>query len=87
LTEAQGDLAFTADTLQAKNLRARLLDHPMTLDVSTLPGGTVRVSAAGALTVAALRAQYGLPLLDHLSGETPWRAVVTVKRPNAEVRV
>lgn len=86
-TEAQGEVAFTAERLQAKNLRARFLDQPMTLDIGTLAGGTVRVTAAGSLAANGLRRHYGWPALDHLSGETPWRGVLTVKKPAAEVRL
>jgi len=83
---AQGELSFTADRLQAKNLRARLLGVPLTLDVASVAGGAVRVTAAGTLSAQALRQEYGWPALDHLSGQTPWRASVTVKKPGADVR-
>lgn len=85
-TAAQGELNFTADRLQAKNLRANLLGVPLTLDVASLAGGAVRVSAAGSLSAQALRQEYGWPVLDHLSGQTPWRTTVTVKKPGADVR-
>lgn len=87
-SDAQGEFAFTADRLQAKNLRARLLGAPVTLDVATVAGGAVRVSAAGKLAALALRQEAdlrGLRALDHLSGETSWRAAVTVRKPAAEV--
>ncbi len=86
-TDAQGELSFTAERLQAKNLRARLLDQPLTLEVTSAPGGVVRVAAAGTLAAQGLRSHYGLRAFDHLSGETPWRGTVTVKRPSAEIRI
>ena len=86
-TEAQGELSFTAERLQAKNLRARLLDQPLMLEVASAPGGAVRVAAAGTLAAQGLRNFYGLRALDHLSGEAPWRGTVTVKRPSAEIRI
>lgn len=87
---AQGEFAFTADRLMAKNLRARFLGAPVTAEVSTRPGGVVRVDASGRLVARLLRQEPGFgdfPLFDHLSGETPWRASVTVRKPAAEVVV
>jgi len=86
-TAAQGELSFTADRLQAKNLRARFLDQPLTLEVGSLPGGTVRIGATGSLEADALRRFYGLRALDHLSGEASWRGSLTVKKPAAELRI
>lgn len=86
-TAAQGEFQFTADRLQAKNLRARLFGAPLALDVTSAPGGAVKIAAAGTLTAQALRQEYDLRAFDHLSGETAWRASVTVKKPGAEVRV
>ncbi len=86
-TAAQGEISFTADRLQAKNLRARFLDQPLTLDIASQPGGTVRIEAAGSLETHALRRFYGLRALDHLSGETSWRGSLSVKKPAAELRI
>jgi uncharacterized protein (TIGR02099 family) len=86
-TAAQGELSFTADRLQARNLRARFLDQPLTLEIGSQPGGTVRIDAAGSLETHALRRFYGLRALDHLSGEASWRGSLTVKKPAAELRI
>lgn len=86
-TAAQGEISFTADRLQAKNLRARFLDQPLTLEIGSQPGGTVRIDAAGSLETHALRRFYGLRALDHLSGETSWRGSLSVKKPAAELRI
>ncbi|MEW6163512.1 MAG: YhdP family protein [Pseudomonadota bacterium] len=90
LDAAQGEFAFDSDKLQAKNLRARFLDAPVAVDVATAAGGAVRISAAGTLTAQGLRRQTefgGQRVFEHLSGESAWRAVVTVKKPGAEVRI
>jgi len=86
-TAVQGELTFTADRLQAKALRARFLDQPLTLEVGSQPGGTVRIEAAGSLETNALRRFYGLRALEHLSGETSWRGTLSVKKPGAELRI
>ena len=85
-SEARGEFNFTSDRLQAKNLRASLMGVPLTLDVASLAGGGVRVSALGALTAQSLRQRFGWRALDHLSGKSPWRATVTVKKPAADIR-
>jgi len=84
---AQGEFAFTENTLRARGLRAQFLGAPALLDVASLSGGGVRVNAAGRLAALGARKEYGLRALEHLSGETPWRAVVTVRKPGAEVLV
>ena len=86
-TAAQGELSFSADRLQAKGLRAQLAGMPVTVDIASLPGGGVKVSAAGSLQAQALRKEYGWRILDHLSGEAPWRGTVSVKKPGAEILV
>ncbi len=83
---ARGEFNFTSDRLQAKNLRASFMGVPLTLDVVSLGGGAVRVSALGSMSGQALRQEYGWRALDHLSGKSPWRATVTVKKPTADIR-
>lgn len=85
LSAVQGELGFTADRMQAKNVRGRLFDLPVQADVSSLPGGGVRIGASGSLVPAELRRDLSLPLLDHLSGTTRWRSTITVKKPAAEI--
>jgi uncharacterized protein (TIGR02099 family) len=80
---ARGEFNFTADRLQAKNLRANFMGAPLTLDVTSISGGGVRVNAAGTLTTQVLRQEYGWRALEHLSGQSPWRATVTVKKHGA----
>ncbi|MEW6513067.1 MAG: YhdP family protein [Pseudomonadota bacterium] len=86
-TAVQGELSFTADELRAKNLRARFLDQPMSIEVGSQPGGMVRIGATGSLETNALRRFYGLRALEHLSGETPWRGTLSVKKPAAELSI
>jgi len=87
---AQGEIMFTAERLEARNLRARFLGGPVSVNVSTGEGGAVQVDANGRLVAAALRRQpefADMPVFDHLSGETPWRASVTVKQRGADVLI
>lgn len=87
LTAAQGEFGFTGDRLQATNLRARLLGSPVSANVATVAGGVVRIDAHGSVTAQGLRQEYPQRAFEHLSGETPWRAAIKVKKPAAEVSI
>lgn len=87
LVAAQGELAFTQDKLQAKGLRARFLDQPLTLEVTTQAGGVVRIGMNGRLEAGALRQFYSGRALDHLAGAAGWRGTLQIKKPSAELRL
>jgi len=87
LTDAHGEVRFTADKLEAQRVRASLLGAPMTLDIATAGEGQVNVKAAGSVAVRELRQQFPHPVFDHLSGSAPWSGSVKVKKHNAEVRL
>ena len=87
LTEVNGHLEFSGDGLKADKVRALMLGSPLTVDVKTVGNGTVLINADGSLNIADLRKQYGHPLLDHLSGSSPWRGRVRVRKKNAEITI
>ncbi len=87
VTEAEGEVGFTENRLQAKALRGRLFGNPVSVEVSSQQGGAVVVTAGGTVAAQALRQEYGWRALDHLSGEAAWRGSVTVKKPTAEIRI
>jgi uncharacterized protein (TIGR02099 family) len=90
VSEAEGEVGFTENRLQAKGLHGRLLGNPLSVDVSSAQGGAVQVDLGGTVAAQALRQQPefgGWRALDHLSGEFPWRGSVTVKKPAAEIRI
>jgi uncharacterized protein (TIGR02099 family) len=87
LTEVNGRLKFTGDTLKAERVRANLLGMPMVFDVKTAANAGVSVNAEGALNIAELRKQFTHPLLDHLSGSTVWHGSVVARKKNADVMV
>ncbi len=90
LTEAQGELSFSADKLETRDLQMRLFGSPVTADVSSASGGGVRVSAKGILSSQALRKDPEIGswgLFEHLSGESPWRGSVTIKKPVADFQI
>lgn len=87
LGEVKGSLKFSSDHLEAKGIRGTLLGMPLGVDVATVGDGNVQVNANGELAIATLRRQFGLPLLDHLSGSARWTGTVRVKKKSAEVKI
>jgi uncharacterized protein (TIGR02099 family) len=87
LTEVRGQLRFTGDLLESKGLRASLLGSPTQIDIRTGNDHNVQVNANGDFSIAALRKQFGSPLLDHFSGASKWNGTVRIRKKAAEVAV
>ncbi|MBK9623072.1 MAG: TIGR02099 family protein [Rhodocyclaceae bacterium] len=85
LTDLNGLLKFTSNSLESKGLRANLLGTPMNAEIKSGSDGNVQVNANGEISVAGLRAQYPLPLFDHLSGAAKWTGNIRVKRKVPEL--
>src|SRR5574338_56295 len=91
LDAASGRVSFTEKSLAIPEVRAQALGEPMRLVARTEADGSVHFEAAGAASVAAARAGWrqaeGWPVLDHLSGTTPWKADIRVGRGGTRVLV
>jgi len=85
LTDLSGRLQFTGGSVQLKEARGNLLGTPLTVSVVTRNDGAVAINAAGNASVAELRKNTELRLFDHLSGSTPWRGSIVVKKRGAEI--
>lgn len=85
LTDAAGRVQFTDSSLSLRNGQASMLGFPMSINVAVGAGGVVNVEAQGRAAMQALRQQFDLPLLDHLSGTTPWRAQISARKNGAEL--
>jgi uncharacterized protein YhdP len=73
----RGSLRFSADQIEARNIRGVMLGAPLGVDVSTAGDGGVQINAAGEYSVAALRRQVSpSAVLDHLSGGVKWTGSV-----------
>lgn len=86
ISDINGELHFTEKGIEARKIRGAMLGAPLTVDILT-EEGRVALQASGTANVAALRQQYGHPLLEHLSGSTPWSGVIGVKKRTAELRI
>ncbi|THF62283.1 TIGR02099 family protein [Pseudothauera nasutitermitis] len=87
LESASGQLRFTGDTLAIPEARARLLGEPLTLSARTGADGVVGFSASGMLNAAALRQELGWPVLEHVSGVTPWQTDIQLRKDGTRVHV
>lgn len=87
LTDVYGRLQFTGEELKAEKLRARLLGNPLQFDLATTEQGDLRVNIDGQLKIADMRQQLAHPLLDRLSGSSPWRGVIRARKNQMDVDI
>ncbi len=85
LSELNGRLEFTGDSLRAERIRANLLGMPVVAELRTRDNGWVVVNADGGISVEALRRQFDLVALEHLSGSANWHLTARLRGKNAEV--
>jgi len=86
LQRVQGELTFSNETLQAKNVAAQILGGPAQLTLRN-EGGALLIHADGTLDAGSLLATYRYPLLYRLRGQTAWLAEVSVRDKLADVKV
>ncbi len=85
LTDVNGRLLFTGEGVNVKNATGQIMGGPFSLSAATRSDGAVAITAQGSLSVAQLRRTLDLPLLDNLSGTTPWRGHIAVRHRNADL--
>lgn len=86
LRDIAGELRFTGDRLEARQVRGTLFGAPMTLDLATENGG-IALRAAGTAPVRELRQHFGLAALADVAGTAPWNALLTVREGVADLHV
>ncbi len=86
LRDIAGELRFTADRLEARQVRGAMLGAPMTLDLVTENGG-IALRATGSAAMRELRQHFGLAALTDVTGVAPWSALLTVREGVADLRV
>ena len=86
LADVRGQLQFSADNLEARDIRGTLLGMPLSVSLTTSNNG-VQINAAGELTATALRRQFAHPVFDHLSGSAKWNGDIRVKNKSADVKI
>ena len=86
LRDIAGELRFTGDRLEARQVRGTMLGAPMALDLATEDGG-LTLRAAGTAAVRDLRQHFGLAALAEVTGAAPWSALLAVREGVADLRV
>ncbi|MEY3202231.1 MAG: hypothetical protein RIR70_1781, partial [Pseudomonadota bacterium] len=79
ITEAAATLQFSKNALNLRAASGRILGAPFTLSGQTRPDGGFQAAAQGKLVPAEMRREIDLGAFDHLSGNAPWQAALTVK--------
>ncbi len=87
ITEAAGQVNFTARDLSIPQAGGILFGKPMQLTAATLADRGVRFDARGEAALASVHAAYPWPAMAHVSGETPWTAQITVRGRQADVQI
>ncbi|MCK4608115.1 MAG: TIGR02099 family protein [Gammaproteobacteria bacterium] len=73
LDHIQGKLHFTADSLRAKNIKARAFGAPVNININTL-GNLVAINANGKANMTAVKQQFSSPWLSDLQGGFNYQA-------------
>ena len=88
VTELNGFVTVTRDTIGAESLEGRFLCEPVSIRLQRagdeLPGYSVVAEADGRFTAAGLREGFGVDLGRIVAGETPYRASVRFPRAGSE---
>ncbi|MCE1239025.1 MAG: TIGR02099 family protein [Azonexaceae bacterium] len=84
LTQVNGRLHITEQTVSADNISGRGFGGPFRVDVKS-QGSQVAILATGTASIGEVNRHFGWPLLGQLSGSTPWKAEIGVQKRNASV--
>jgi len=84
LRQVKGSLQFSEKDLRVPEINALLFGGPVRIKGAT-QGGKVLITANGTLAIDDLRRRLEMPLLDNLSGTTPYRAEVRVQKRDVEL--
>jgi len=87
ISAAAGQVEFTAESLTIPRAAGTALDGPVSLSARTDKDGTVRFTANGEARASAIRREYDLAVLDHLSGQSPWQLEATMQKGQSSVMV
>ena len=85
LDQVRGDIDFTGDSINAKNLIAQFLGGPLRIDAATR-NGKVQLQAQGRVTAAGMTPWLGAAWGKRLSGQTSWRGQIDLDPMGDRVR-
>ncbi|HJW23891.1 MAG TPA: YhdP family protein [Rhodocyclaceae bacterium] len=83
VTQVNGRLRFTENSLSAPEITGYVLGGPMRLAVKN-EGDRVTVAMGGNANMREVRRHLDLPLLDYVTGGTAWKGEVRVRKKSAD---
>ncbi|HWR75674.1 MAG TPA: YhdP family protein [Thiobacillus sp.] len=86
LEQVRGDIDFTGDSLNAKNLTAQFIGGPLRIDAAT-HDGQVQILAQGRATAAGMSPWLGAVWGKRLSGQAAWRGQIDLEPAGERIRV
>ncbi|MCL2525075.1 MAG: TIGR02099 family protein [Betaproteobacteria bacterium] len=86
LTQVSGALDITESSLAAQSISGRAFGGPLKVRIRQVDD-TTAIQADGTADIADVARHFAWPLLDRLSGSTPWRAEIGVGPRQTAVRV
>ena len=87
ITQASGRLDFTESSINGRGLTGQFLGGPVAVAVQTRGDGGIAISAQGTAAVASLRRYVDSPLAARVTGATPWRSNVLIRKRQLELSV
>ena len=87
IRQVNGSLQFSGSDLQVPEITGSLFGGPLSIKGGLQKDGRVLITALGTINVAQLRKESALPLLEHLSGSSPYRGEVRINKRNADLVV
>lgn len=82
-----GSVQFSGSDLRVPEINGTLFGGPLKIKGGLQKDGKVLITANGSVNVAQLRKQADSPLLDNLSGTTPYRGEIRINKRNADLVV
>lgn len=79
-----GIISFSESSLSSTNLQGQWSGEPLSVKIATGAQGTT-MDVSGRASVAELRHQYDIPLLDQLAGKTSWQLHVGIQGGQADL--
>ena len=78
VTALNGSIRFSESTMDSTDLQGQWSGEPLAVRIATDDQGTT-INVSGRASVSELRQHYDLPVLEQLSGKTPWQARLGIR--------
>ncbi|WP_306603661.1 YhdP family protein [Azonexus sp.] len=86
ITQVNGNLELSEKSVAAKEITGRGFGGPLKVQIGS-NAGKVAVVASGTANIAEVSRHFEWPLINHLTGSTPWKAEIGIRKRSADVLV